>query len=465
MPQFTTSRMNLATWCYLTLVLAYISFIMIASFYDTGVTRRSMSLFWNLSRLRPSFHNIRDITTNILLYMPLGFFVGASRACVPGRRLGSAPLLLAGFVLSFVVESIQAKVGRWSDIVDVMSNGMGYCCGYLVLYSAVKIYHFQPAALLGLQNDMRADSTQTLLALRFIYLLIAGLVALMPFDITVRFSTLLAKLSAQPLGGSPQIILDPLFHFRAPVFEFHEFLLQLLVFVPLAILSALILQRRGMRSSFAPALDCMIFALVMEAAKVFIRSAQSDVSVVIAAPLVGLLCGLAVNHFNDDTVQRNEVPAHADFRQRKMAFALLAYILFLILWSIAPYVFELRASALVGKLRESNFLPFALHFSARSVSSAIDIAREFLLYIPVGLLSFPLICDLINKRLRLILFLNLALITATALFVEMLQLLVVGRYVDLTDVLLAVLGGTTGILLQPKFLPRLRSEPFTRIVE
>jgi glycopeptide antibiotics resistance protein len=63
-----------------------------------------------------------------------------------------------------------------------------------------------------------------------------------------------------------------------------------------------------------------------------------------------------------------------------------------------------------------------------------------------------------NRRFGTILACNLCVIIATAVAVELLQLLVSGRYVDVTDVLLATLGGMTGILLQPKFLPRLRPQ-------
>jgi len=431
MPQSSTSRKSLAAGCYLILLLAYILFIMVASFYDTGVTNRRLSFFWNLARIRPSFHNIRDITTNILLYMPLGFFIGAGRACVPGKNVFSLPLLLAGFVLSFIFESIQSRV----------------------------------AALLGLQSNNRSDSTQTLMAVRLIYLLIASFVALLPLDITVRFSTLLAKLTPVMPGEKPAILLDPLFHFRAESFEFHKLLLQLLALVPLGILSTMIMQRRGLRSVFAPTLDCMLFAFAVEAAKVFVRSASSDVLVIILAPGVGLLCGLAVNKFSSAGQPAHEALADASFKQRKMVFALLAYGLFLVLWDLSPYEFELRASALLAKLQESNFLPFALHFSERSVSAAIDIVREFLLFIPFGLLSFPLLCMLMDKKFSVILICNVVLISGTAVFVEMLQLLVVGRYVDITDVLLATFGGMAGILMQPKFLPQLKSKALVQVTE
>jgi VanZ family protein len=84
--------------------------------------------FWLFSpgRVRaPRF----DVLVNLLAYLPLGAFVAlVPRRLAPGRRVALGAL--AGFALSFVMESLQAWLPpRDANVVDLLSNTFGALAG------------------------------------------------------------------------------------------------------------------------------------------------------------------------------------------------------------------------------------------------------------------------------------------------------------------------------------------------
>jgi glycopeptide antibiotics resistance protein len=114
--------------------------------------------------------------------------------------------------------------------------------------------------------------------------------------------------------------------------------------------------------------------------------------------------------------------------------------------ALSPFEFELSVKVLKQKfLYESNIIPFKAHFSARSISAAVDIVREIIQYIPLG----ALIALSMNGR-KTFIWAGLGGF-CLAFFIELLQLSVIGRYVDLTDSLLAAAGAVMGALLLPLF--------------
>ncbi|WP_156498148.1 VanZ family protein, partial [Oleiphilus sp. HI0043] len=128
-----------------------------------------------------------------------------------------------------------------------------------------------------------------------------------------------------------------------------------------------------------------------------------------------------------------------DKQKYDVLLSIVLYSLFLFSVALSPFDFELSLKAIKQKLiYDSNVIPFKAHFSARSIGAAVDIVREVLLYLPLGSL-LSLYLSLKYK--------TLVILTVTLLYglsIELLQVLVIGRYVDLTDCLLASLGGLIG---------------------
>lgn len=446
---------NQALLYFALLILAYLLFIGLASFYlaDAVTARRAAragadELFFLAGEFRLRWWNLRDISTNILLYMPLGFLVALFLG--ERQRLRRAGIYLwLGLLLSIGVEMVQAFIGRFSDATDVISNCGGYILGFVIARSAILRFGMQPASLLGLNSVGGDDRLNHLAGLRFMYVAVVVVTSLLPLDISVSLGQVFSKLQAGD-GAMPGLIVDPFYHFRDPV-PIQYLTLRILPFLPLAFLSSYIQLRRGRSGLMIPASHCLLLAVLVEFANLFIRSGRSDVLV----PVLGFTAGLAVAWVVSRYASLAEKQDTREIGSRSyLLFSmLLLYCMVLVSVSLSPYEFELSIRAVRDKfLSDSNLLPFRLHFSARSVSSAIDIVREFILYAPLGacLATWLPTTVLRLQRRSLLLVAGVAGLLFGA-WMELLQLTVVGRYVDITDILLAACGSLAGALLAPVF--------------
>lgn len=442
------------------LTAACVLFIFSASFYsaswgnllDSGNLEQSRLSLWLNGDL--TFRHLRDIATNVLLYMPFGLLV----ACTLSFRSRLAyfhPAIAAGFGLSMIIETIQAFVGRFSDPTDVLSNGLGFVIGYLLMVYAVRQFHLSPAHLLGLSaQDGGGSRSQTLRGIRFLYLSTFVVVALVPLDFAVGITQIFAKL--KPVGDQyPRLILDPWFHWKQSPVAIQTLLLSALAFVPVALLTALIDRSDGVVSFSRPVLHCVALALATEIGQVFIASGRSDIFVPLLAALSGALVAwvvhrVAAGYESAATVSR---PHEAT---RYLALLLGLYLVFVLSLAWAPYDFESPGAWKRKLLSETNLIPFRLHFGSRSVAAAVDIVREVALLLPLGVLAGLLAQSLVGPLRwlpRALLGGTLGL--AVGLAVEGSQSIVVGRYIDITDALLGALGCFLGCVAWPAVVPRI----------
>lgn len=461
-PSPESKSVFLSILCFRGLLIGYLLFIAYASFYLTNeisisqaVSKGGDKLFFLFDRFRLEWSNLRDISTNILLYMPLGFLVAMYLACKDNLKwFGINPWW--GFILSFNVEIIQAFIGRFSDATDVMSNGTGYMLGFFVAYAGVTRFGLSPIAILGLDTGVRGDRLNTLVGLRFVYVTIAVFTALLPLDISVSVGQIYGKLQASG-DDMPRLIVDPLFHFRGGVGSVQYLTLKLLLFLPLAFLSSVILFCRKLPSLLRPAFHCLLLGISIEISNLFVQSGRSDVIIPILGFLSGFPVAYLVYYFGFQSNQMTtEVSLSADRRYLLMS-ALLIYCLFVMSVALSPFEFEMSSQAIRNKIANNvNLYPFMLHFSHRSIGSAVDLAREFILYIPFGaLLTFWLqnldLAPLFKPSFKLLSAVALFTGFFFASFVEILQLSVVDRCPDITDVLLAALGSFGGSVIVPLF--------------
>ncbi len=454
------STKNPAGWYFFLLIICYLVFIGFASFYLTGNIPSTQSalnrLLFRLGEFRIDLHNLRDISTNILLYMPLGFLVAMFIACT--NRISTFCIhLLWGVLLSLGVEITQAFIGRFPDFTDIVSNGTGYACGFLIAQISINSFGIKPSALLGIVSEGDTENLNTLSGIRFVYLAVTFVACLLPLDITVSFSDIYAKLIAVD-DAMPRLIVDPLYHFGLFAQDMQYLVLKLLMFLPLAFLSAFIQIRRNRPSVLIPAFHCLILGLSIELANLFIRSGRTDIVIPVMGFFAGLLMAYAVVYFS--SVNRSAIQTQRS--QEKPYYLLsigLLYCILLLAISLSPYDFELSLSVIKNKLLvESNFIPFRAHFSARSVAAAIDIVREVILYAPLGAIVALI---LRAKRENPVRYLSLAIAASVgvtyAVVLELLQLTVTGRYVDVTDCLLGTTGSVIGALMSPLFISNSRT--------
>lgn len=448
--------LTLAKRYFSLLIVAYLIFIGIASFYFSGevgsLDTAMDQAFFSRADFRFSLHNLRDISTNILLYMPLGFVVALRLACNENPYPFSIHVCW-GVVVSIVVETIQAFIGRFSDITDVFSNGTGYVVGFLIAQMSIRMFALSPLALLGMSLDRGDDRLNNIAGIRFIYLAITFLTSVLPFNLTVSLTDIFGKLTALD-GEMPRLILNPFYHLQNSMEFVHYLTLNSMSFVPLAYLSSYIQIRQREVSLLLPAWHCLCFSIAVELANVFVRSGRSDIFI----PLLGFGVGTIVSYM----MIRFSLASHRDLHLNEIAnrhnlllSSVVLYLVFVLVVTLSPFEFETSIGQIRSKiLADSNFVPFMAHFSSRSTAAAIDIVREVLLYVPFGALFSAVVRTSSLVSPKLIIWLAAFLGGTYAIFMELLQLLVVGRLVDLTDVLLATVGSIFGVVISPLFIAK-----------
>lgn len=450
---------RLVAWVFGGLTVLFILFIIYASWTPADGGAGEGGLFDKLKNPREMFrgHNLRDIATNVLLYMPLGVFLALARSARGGRFV--SPWLLGGFAVSLTMELGQSFIGRTPDMVDLITNTSGYVLGYWIIVAAIRFYGLNPLVFMGFHPGETQDrKTQSIAAFRFIGVCVYVLIALLPFDVSVKLSDLYAQLQPDETGV-PKIILDPLYSVSHWKESGLKLTFELWALLPIAGLTAFLAGIRGRLNVFSPIFACVAVALFCEAAQICILSRRTDVAMLGVAVLSGVLgWALVRTWLKIQGTQIHSDGTSSEVRWQPLALATLGYALVIGLFAWSPFQFETELGTVFEKIRhESNLMPFKQHFSTRSLGSAVDIVKEAGLFLPLGLLFAKLLTTVRPQLGRL----QTVLITgvfcgAIACFTELSQALVVGRYIDVTDVFLGAFGGLCGAVVLQLFEVRMQ---------
>jgi len=446
---------RLIKWVFVGLTALFILFIVYASWTpsDSGYGA-GHKLLRGIEHPRDLFraHNLRDITTNVLLYIPLGVFLGLSVCRRKARFL--SPWIIAGTLVSLTMEIGQSFIGRTPDLADIVTNSMGYIVGYWLVVAAVRFYGLDPVVFLGFDKDGVQDTkTQSIAAFRFIYVCIYILIALLPFDISVRLSEIYAQLF--PDGtGKIKIILDPAYTLSNWQDNGLRLTLELAGILPVGALTAFLNGVRGRLSAFSAVFSCVWVVVVCEIAQVFILSRTTDIIMIPIAIVAGIAGWALVRvwfsvQLPESQAGREETPSN----WRPLAVALVGYALVIAFFAWSPFNFETDPKSVALKIiYDSNIVPFREHFATRSLASAVDIVKETGLFVPFGLLLSLLTIEIRPDMPRTKVLLLTGVISAGfATVTELSQAVCIGRYVDATDILLGGFGGLCGAVLLQLF--------------
>ena len=445
---------RLAERIFLTVTFAFIGFILFASLVGPSpkyqLTSSALMRLISMPALDNAYayHDLEDISSNVLFYIPLGLFLSFTVSFRRPHLL--TPWLAAGFLLSAVIEVSQYFVGRYPDPMDLITNSAGFIFGFEIGVFAIKYFGLRPSAVIGInQDDLTSTKLNAIASIRFFYIAVYLVSSFVPFDISFDPGSIYGKLHPDRFGQM-RLILDPSYHLNRWGHDAHTVCGLLLGILPVGILSAVMAGFRRKLNLASPVFTCFLLAVAAEIGQLFVISRVSDVVMVPVAITAGVVGWL----FAQVWFMLQESPGESFFknieeRNQFLLWLITGYVFLLVLSTLAPYRFEYSLRAVLQKLMyQSNWMPFKAHFVVHTVDNIFAILRGVGAFIPLGLfLTFSLrVYRPLVSRPWVIVIVGLAA-AVLAMVLELFKVMDVGYYCDITYVILAGVGGVVGSVL------------------
>jgi glycopeptide antibiotics resistance protein len=397
---------------------AYVLIVLIATLTDLQFSSDLGAASARLARaLTPSlgWRDAIDGLRNVVLFAGLGaVWVVTSLSGKVSREIGRA--MLAGLALSATVEGMQVfSTRRTASLVDVGTNTLG------ALFGAVTL----AAVILSLRRSKGVRS----------YIGVPALLAAGCYSLAVLCEAVTPLFHSAPARGlgDPFTRLGLALRSEPPLSLGRVPLVDLFLFAPAGFLVVAMLSERGWPARRSWPIVAVIGTVIAFAA--------APVRAMVGLPLLWEAC---VAHavalaFGAWAAYRWLPALTTSLRgQSRAAAALFGYVGLLVIWGWRPFLPQVRWSAIAEQFTFVHLVPLASLAQRVDVFSAVHVAQQFVLYVPLGglLAVWPL-------RLRgrwSGLWPGLAL----AAVIELGHALIAGRYLDTTNALLAGAGVAVG---------------------
>jgi glycopeptide antibiotics resistance protein len=399
--------------------LAYLALLLLATLWPFDLDLSPGRIAARLARVfdpRMSPRDLVDGLRNILLFA--GWGVVWSITAPPGRAWAALRgATLTGAAVSLAVETLQLlSSNRVASVLDLLTNGGGALLGALVVGATVAAATERRGgrSIVAVPPGLFAGSYAAAAVIEAVAPLLRR--ELLPG----AWGGPVARLRVSVAAIDPATFWDPA-------------ILGFALWVPAGVLAVLALADHGVALRRAWLLTALTGALLAVGAEL----ARG----MLGQPMEG---GAAVSHIAGATLGAAlaaaflpRLSAGLDPRRRALGLA-TAYALVLLAWSWRPFIPELDPAAMAARLADGWWIPLGMLARAGDVFSAADVAEGFLLYLPAGAL---LACWPLRRR---------GLLSSVwpgiwlALFTEAGQFAVRGRWIDVTDVLVAAAGVLVG---------------------
>ena len=426
---------------FLAAAIAYLVFVFYGSFVPLQFHPHSLAQAWDMfvrpHVLRPSYASRLDWTVNVLLLAPVPFLWLCALGPGGGGRIRRALATILGWVASVPV-SVAAELGqaffppRDPSLRDVAAQLVGAFAGATAWW----IYGDRAAA--GVDRWKRTHGAPRLAEwILWPYLAVVAFFSLLPFDFSVSPVSLRHKWR---LG---RIIVTP-FAQRLPsmAHEIYAIVTGTVLWVPVAALAVLSGRKRPLEVWSLT----LFTASGLECLQVLVLSRVCDVTDVVLAG-----CGAAVGVGIGMLLRRHagasllEAPARTRSWRREAIAGIVVWLLVLAFYCWFPFNFHwsLRyARARLGPLRPP---PLTLYFFATPLQAIAQVIRTSLFFVPLGAALAILSAPYEDTRRRsFAIGGSILALTLIALILEAGQVILPGRYPDLSDVLIEVVGGAAG---------------------
>jgi len=406
---------------------AYLALLLLATLSSLRLGGPGLSGIGGMLHPSLSARDVVDGARNVALFA--GWGLVWMLTAPPGRSAMSLRnAVLTGAGVSALVEGAQLfSTTRTASVLDLLTNTSGALLGALALVVLV----------IGVSRQREARSFVGLPALVFAggY----GVACLGEALIPLFRQTVYPNVYGGPLGR---------LRLAASMFEWSSLgqipWTDLVLFAPAGAFAVAALVEAGWsyrRATLGAAAGGLVLALLAEVGHGFLGLPMVAGAALTHAVAVGV--GAAVTGWGLPRVTR-----HLRGRTRP-AMLLVVYAGILALWALRPYVLETSPDAILAKLVDRWWIPLRFLGMRVDMFSVVDVVSPFLLYLPLGglLAVWPL-----ARRGALAHFLPAVYLGAAT---ELAQVLVQGRLLDSTDLLIQVSGVVVGwtVLRRAGFAP------------
>lgn len=372
-----------------------------------------------------------DLLTNVLLFVPIGFFL-LGAAAHRSRVLAGVwllPVVLVCLALSVAIEFGQIFVsGRTPSWNDVFAETLGGALGAVAwIVAGMAVVNW--LAVIG-DSESARDRVFRLLAA---YAALWGVLGLLPFDYTIRPEELAAKFRAG------RILLEP-FNGRDTLADTVG---TFLMAIPIGIFGLLAgIHRESVRPVVFGVGIGLGATLLVEFAQFLAVSRTADVTDLLlngGGTCLGVYLGARARTGSFS-------PGRPGGIRLWPLFALAAWCVLLVLRHWAPFNFLADGDFVRGRLALMFQVPFHSYYWGMPIFSFAEASSKFLLGMPVGALLqwmwIPTTRALGALQVSGILLVSGALFLA----IELGQLLLPTRVPDQTDVYIALAGALSGMM-------------------
>jgi len=425
---------------FLAAAIAYLVFVFYGSYVPLQFHPHSLAEAWTMftrpHAMRPSYSARADWAVNFLLLAPVPFLwlsaLGPGGSARTRRALAAILAWVASVPVSVAAEFGQAFFPpRDPSLRDVAAQLVGSFAG------AVAWWMYGARTSAGVDRWKHTHGALRLAEwILWPYLAVLAYFSLLPFDFTASPGTLYHKWR---LG---RIIVTP-FAQRLPMaHEVYAIVTGIVLWVPVAALAVL----SGRKRSFEIWVLTLFAAGALECLQVLVVSRVCDVTDILLAG-----CGAAVGVGIGNLLRRHagvtesEAPAHPRTWRREAAAFAAVWLFVLAVYEWYPFDFHWSASFLRGRLLPLRPPPFTFYFLASPVLAIAQAMQKALFFAPLGAALAVLSARFDGtRRWNALVLVSVLAFALVGLVLELGQALLPGRYPDLTDVMIEVVGGAGG---------------------
>jgi len=422
---------------YTILSLCYLAFVIYGSLipfqFRPLPIEEAIDSFRHIPYLYLGIQSRADFIANILLYIPLSFFltgIWCGKACPwPIKSVWTLFVLLLCSLVAGAIEFIQVFFPpRTVSLNDVIAEILGTTLGIAFWYSI-------GGRLTRLWSAISAGGRQGLHAALVMYALFYLALCLFPFDFLVSRSEILWKLSTHSYHAFvAEETCQSLIRCAA------TFIVEIIAMVPFGILIGLRSRGRQNQILFTALVYGGILGIVIETSQFFIASGISQ-----GASVLTRIVGLGLGLWLFQSILKDRFSTLRPFLRTGILLGAIPYFLLVMTlkgWFSHDWVgFE---EALI-KINKNMFIPFYYHYFGTEMNAVINLLSNAAAFVPIGVGYWA--WHFSRRTFSCSAFMASFYGGAVALLIETGRLFPAGKYPDFTNVLIAGVSAGAGYII------------------